>query len=197
MAGVVDPMAPGAATATGVLRDEHRIILDVVGVLERVLDGADQSHSPDGAAIADCLTFFRLFTDACHHSQEEDVLFEELVERGLSRTEGPIAVMLLEHEQGRAFVRAMTTAFDAASGGRSSDWTDFERSARDYIALIRGHIMKEDGILFEMADGLISGRACRAMCERYHPACLERLQGRTKRELEALAAALVERCPPG
>lgn len=186
-------------TATRGLRDEHQLILMVLGAFERVmvLLRADQENPAPSVveAVDDCLAFFRLFADACHHSQEEDVLFVELVDRGMPREVGPIAVMLAEHDQGRVLVRAMIAAQERANGGDADAWSVLERAARDYVALLRGHIMKEDGVLFEMADRLIAGPACREICERYHTACLDKLEGRTRLELEELAASLVERFP--
>jgi len=192
-------MTTGDTRATAVLRVEHRLILKVLGVLERILDASFSGAAPappEAETVSDCIHFFRLFTDACHHGQEEGVLFEELVERGMSRTSGPIGVMLTEHEQGRAHVRAMTAALERATQGESEAWAVLEQAGRDYISLLRRHIMKEDGVLFEMADRMITGPACAEVCDRYHMACLEKLEGRTKQELEQLAESLLERYPP-
>ena len=186
-------------TATIGLREEHRLILQVLGAFERVmvrLHAEPENPTPAVVeAIDDCLAFFRLFADACHHSQEEDVLFAELVDRGMPREVGPIAVMLAEHDQGRALVRAMIAAQEKATGGDADSWADLERAARDYVSLLRRHIMKEDGVLFEMADRMIAGPACHEICERYHTVCLDKLEGRTRLELQELAASLVERFP--
>jgi hemerythrin-like domain-containing protein len=186
-------------TATIGLREEHRLILQVLGAFERVmvrLRAEPENPTPAVVeAIDDCLAFFRLFADACHHSQEEDVLFAELVDRGMPREVGPIAVMLAEHDQGRALVRAMIAAQEKATGGDADSWADLERAARDYVSLLRRHIMKEDGVLFEMADRMIAGPACHEICERYHAVCLDKLEGRTRLELQELAASLVERFP--
>lgn len=190
---------PADLSATHSLREEHQLILKVLGAFERVMDKMpDPEERPDRrdiVAIDDCLTFFRLFADACHHGQEEDILFEELVDRGMPREVGPIAVMLVEHEQGRALVCAMTAALKRTKDGDADAWSVLERSSRDYVALLRGHIMKEDGVLFEMADRLITGPACHEICERYHTACLDKLEGRTRLELEELATSLAERFP--
>lgn len=92
-------------TATGVLRREHQLILSVLGAFEKILDGAPPpprdgqgpgatEGSPSPVPVddfEDCLTFFRSFTDACHHAKEEDVLFhelEELARRIVARTGG-------------------------------------------------------------------------------------------------------------
>lgn len=191
---------PGDVSATRGLREEHQLILKVLGAFERLMAGlrvqpGDPAPS-DVVAVDDCIAFFRLFTDTCHRKQEEDILFEELVDRGMPREVGPIALMLAEHVQATALVQAMTAALERANGGDADAWPVLDQSARDYVALLRGHIMKEDGVLFEMADRLIAGPACHEICERYHTACLEKLEGRTRLELEELAASLLERFPP-
>lgn len=187
-------------TATRNLRDEHRRILEVVGVLDRILDPT--AETLDLGAIEGCIEFFRLFTDACHHGKEEDVLFPELVARGMREDQGPIAVMLYEHEVGRALVRRMATAAERLAGHGSAGGIDtsardeLELAGREYVSLIRSHILKEDGVLFEMADQMIEGPACQRVCGTYHEICGRRFDGRTHADLEALAAELLEAYPP-
>lgn len=188
-----DPVRRAAAEdadATASLREEHRLILEVLGVLERLLEAERLDPGP----LGDCVSFFRKFTDACHHGKEEEVLFPALVERGMPRDAGPIAVMLEEHERGRSLVARMAGALERAGGEGAGD--ELRDAGRRYIELLRDHIRKEDGVLFEMADGAIPPPACRRLCEAYHEACARRLRGSTREELEALAARLVREHPP-
>jgi hypothetical protein len=53
------------------------------------------------------------------------------------------------------------------------------------------HIGKENHILFNMADGMISGSACETLCARYDEVCKRRFDGRTKEDLEQLAAEIL------
>lgn len=185
-------MNPGA---TRVLRDEHVLILEVAGVLERILEAPPSPGALDLGALEECVRFFRLFADACHHGKEEGHLFPELEALGMSRSAGPIAVMLEEHRQGRALVRTMAEALEAARGdGRSAELRLLDAAFR-YIDLIRGHILKEDNILFEMADRMVGARACQRLCQDYDGVCSGRFDGCTKAELEALASSLRGRYP--
>jgi len=174
-------------TATGMLRDEHQLILSVVDVLDETLN----KSTLDFDVIDRCISFFRLFADACHHGKEEDLLFPELIEQGMPGDAGPIAVMLAEHVQGRLFVRGMAEAMAGARAGDETAATSLRDSAHDYIDLIRPHIGKEDNILFEMADGMVVGDACRLLCDRYDVVCQRRFEGKTKDDLEAIAASLM------
>lgn len=185
--------ASGEETATARLREEHRLILDVAGVLERLVDRSETDQETDFDAFGDSIEFVRLFADACHHGKEEDLLFPALEQRGLPRDSGPIAVMLEEHRMGRECARRMSAALEPARGGDGTALRSLRAAARDYVALIRGHILKEDGVLFEMADRMVEGPACRSLCGDYDTVCARRFEGCTKRELERLASDLVRR----
>jgi len=173
-------------TATEMLRAEHRLILEVASVLERVLEIGGGDHD----TLGDCVAFFRLFADACHHGKEEDLLFPALQDEGMPGDAGPIAVMLHEHRLGREFIRRMSDALPRSGSGDSAAAVEVADAGRGYIELIRGHIAKEDGILFEMADGMVIGPACRDLCSAYDEVCARRFEGRTLQDLEDLAESL-------
>ena len=179
-------------TATSGLREEHQWILKVAGVLETILD-REPDHGLDLAAVEACVSFIRLFADACHHGQEEDLLFPELQARGMPRETGPLAVMLQEHEMGRSYARQMAKALPKVREGESDAREILVNSARGYIRLIRGHIHKEDNVLFNMADQAVVGPACRKLCDAYDVVCQRRFEGMTKEELEEMAEGLLEK----
>jgi hemerythrin-like domain-containing protein len=87
----------------------------------------------------------------------------------------------------------MASALPKARDGDAEARLVLVNSARGYIQLIRGHIQKEDHVLFNMADQVVTGPACEKLCEEYGHVCQRRFEGRTKEELEALAQALSER----
>jgi hemerythrin-like domain-containing protein len=182
-------------TATDGLRDDHQWILKVAGVLENILD-REPEEGLDLDAVEDCVSFIRLFADACHHGQEEDLLFPELQARGLPRETGPLAVMLQEHEMGRSFARQMVKALPGARAGEAGARQILVNAARGYIKLIRGHINKEDNVLFNMADKAVVGSACEKLCAEYGVVCQRRFEGRSKEELEALAMRLIQEYGP-
>lgn len=179
-------------TPTGMLREEHQLILKVLDVLQKVLEKGD-SADWDIESMEDCVAFFRLFADACHHGKEEDLLFPELEARGMSREQGPIAVMLFEHQQGRALVGQMADALPGARDGEAEPLARFETAARAYIQLLRGHIHKEDNVLFNMADFMVDQQGCQRLCNDYDVVCARRFEGQTKDELERIAGNLVQR----
>jgi hemerythrin-like domain-containing protein len=182
-------------TPTRILRDQHRNILKIADLLEEVLSLEPEPGAFDYDAIADCISFIRLYADALHHGKEEDLLFPELENVGMSRHAGPIAVMLHEHEQGRAYAGAMAEALPAARSGDEQAQRRLANAGHGYIALIRGHILKEDNILFNMADQMIDASACRSLCAAYDGVCQRQFDGCTVSELEGILARLVEKYP--
>lgn len=141
--------------ATELLMSEHRIVEKVLNSLESAANKLERNEAVRAGFFVDAAQFSKGFTDGCHHRKEEGVLFKALVHNGVSDSTGPVAVMLAEHEQGRKYIKAMRTAAEEMEKGDSSAAGRVIENARGYIALLRQHIMKEDNILFPMADRVI------------------------------------------
>jgi hemerythrin-like domain-containing protein len=139
--------------ATALLSDEHRVIERVLAALERL------TEKPALASLDSwkkALDFIRRFADQCHHLKEEKILFLALEEHGIPNEGGPIGMMLIEHEEGRSYVRAMFDALGKIEAGDSSAQAALYDNAKQYLRLLREHIQKEDEILFRMADEVLS-----------------------------------------
>jgi hemerythrin-like domain-containing protein len=143
-------------TPTQILNAEHRVILRVLACLERIREQAVAQGHLDGDSAAEAIAFFREFADRCHHGKEERHLFGLMERRGVPLAGGPIGVMLSEHDLGREQVRGMDAALSGASQGQPDALRGFAEHARLYVELLRAHIAKEDGILFPMADQVLS-----------------------------------------
>ena len=138
--------------ATEILMDEHRVIEQMLSVMDEMADRALQRGTLDSQGAAQAIDFIRTFADKCHHAKEEDVLFVSMEAVGFPHDNGPIAVMLHDHDSGRAFVRAMADVVDDAARGDTDALRTFANNARSYTEMLRAHIQKEDRILYPMAD---------------------------------------------
>jgi hemerythrin-like domain-containing protein len=65
-------------------------------------------------------------------------------------------MMLMEHEEGRSYVRAMFAAISLIEAKNEAAKENLLSTAQAYCRLLREHIQKEDEILFRMADEVIS-----------------------------------------
>ena len=143
--------------AIQILMDEHRRIEQLLGSLESYVVAIEQGLAPERATLADYATFFRGFADAQHHGKEEDLLFKRMLERGMPRQTGPLAVMYHEHTLGRARVKTLRE-LGAGSGPLAPVEVELAvESSSAFVELLRAHILKEDRILYPMAERLLSG----------------------------------------
>ena len=140
---------------TDVLKEEHRGIELMMDILEAILQRMEKNENPDLGHLGRILEFFQVFADKCHHGKEEDLLFPSLEAAGVPREGGPVAVMLSEHEHGRAFIRGMKAGIEQMKSGNPDDSSVFRENAWNYIMLLRQHIDKEENILFRIADAHI------------------------------------------
>ena len=144
--------------ATQILMDEHRVIERVLGALEATAARMSAGATVRAEFFLQAAEFIATFADGCHHRKEEGVFFPALEAAGIPRAGGPIGVMLAEHEEGRRITRGLRAAAERMQAGDATAATEARRKALEYAALLRQHIMKEDNILFPMADGAIQGR---------------------------------------
>ena len=145
------------AKAIEILMGEHRLIEQVLGSLETYVVGVEQGLPPTRSILADYAAFFRGFADACHHGKEEDILFQRMLERGMPRQTGPLAVMFHEHVLGRARVAALRGLGEAQGPLTPVEVQLAVENASSFIELLRAHILKEDRILYPMAERLLTG----------------------------------------
>ena len=93
--------------ATEILMQEHRLIDRVLTTLEAGAARVDAGQPMRPGFFIEATDFVKGFADGCHHRKEEGVLFTAMVDSGLPRESGPIAVMLAEHEEGRVYTRGL------------------------------------------------------------------------------------------
>ncbi|HEY3277692.1 MAG TPA: hemerythrin domain-containing protein [Syntrophorhabdaceae bacterium] len=140
--------------ATEQLRNEHEGVKVMLGILGKMGHQLETTGNVGKDHFEKVLEFLKVFVDKCHHGKEEDLLFPALEAAGVPK-DGPIAVMLYEHEMGRSYVRAMSEAFSLYISGNKSSSEGIVRNSREYIVLLNAHIEKENNVLFVMADDLL------------------------------------------
>ena len=143
------------------LMDEHEVILQVLLAAEREsfeLQSGAALQSEFWLGVAD---FLAEYADRGHHAKEEEQLFPALIAQGMDAQQGPIAVMLHEHDQGRALLR------DLRTGIADNDAGAVAKSAAAFAFLLRDHIQKENMILFEMARSMLPADVAREMSAKF------------------------------
>jgi len=152
---------------TQVMSDEHQLILRMIALVETNTARMEQGKFRNWQFFLDAVDFIRNYADRFHHAKEEDVLFVALADNGMPEKSSPIEAMHIEHEQGRAFVRALEEAAQRALAGEAGQLPVIAENARGYAALLRGHIDKEDQILYPLAERILPAEVRERMLAAY------------------------------
>ncbi len=171
--------------ATQVLRKEHDAILSMLDATDEVARRLYAGERVEPKTLDGLVEFFRLFADRCHHGKEEDLLFRLLEKKGMPVAGGPIGVMLQEHEQGRSLTRQMADAATEYRKGASAAGAGWAEAARHYVPLLRGHIAKENDILFVLADRMLSPEEQDTLAGDFERIELEKMGAGTHERLHA------------
>ncbi len=144
-------------TATDILRDEHALILRALLSLEMAAERRGAGGVLPEGLWSGMIGWLRAFADRNHHAKEETALFPAMVKAGVPAGDGPIAVMLEEHAEGRALLATMSTGAPV----------DQAAAAHRYIRLLREHIDKENGLLFPLAEAVLDARDQAEVCREF------------------------------
>ncbi len=155
---------------TRVMVDEHKLILRMIALVEKYSSLMEAGKFRNWQFFIDAVDFIRNYADRFHHAKEEDVLFVELIKNGMPEQQSPIEAMRIEHDQGRAHVRGMEEATQKAIAGESGQIPVIAQHARGYIELLRGHIQKEDDILYPLAERVLPEEVRPGMLSAYRAA---------------------------
>jgi hemerythrin-like domain-containing protein len=136
-----------------VLLGEHRTILQVLDEVERESRRLENDRVLREVFWRDLLRFADEFDAGLHHKKEEALLFPALERAGLSATSGPTAVLRDEH--GR--IQFARDRLESALQAR--DHLRLTTAVAAYVDRVRGHVMKENQILFPLARRLLQPSA--------------------------------------
>lgn len=176
-------------TPIEVLVEEHEKIVRVLDALDGWADGLDGSDEGERPVLRKFMTCIREFVDPIHHGKEEDILFALMVEHGFPKQQGPIAVMLHEHDLARRLIATMHGLAEREAPWSEAERAEAKRAAGSYTELMRQHIDKENGILYPMADARLPPAVQVDMAARFER--FAETTGARDAELRALAEQLV------
>lgn len=142
---------------------EHDAILFALRVLEEITNRINEGQDVPTGDIIELIDFLKLFADKCHHGKEEGFYFPAIEAAGIPRINGPIGVMLSEHDVGRGFIKEMENSVSE----KTSDKDGFVKGAQRYIALLRSHIEKENKVLFPMGDEKLTETVHQELLEEF------------------------------
>jgi len=139
-------------TTTQNLENDHVQILRLTEIMQKMAERKTENVEQLELVV----NLVRKFADGFHHAKEEDLLFPMLGKKGFSPQHGPVAVMLAEHVQGRAFIKGVADGIEAFKEGNREALESVYSNLEEYAFLLTAHIGKENNMLFRMADQVLS-----------------------------------------
>jgi len=132
------------------LIEEHKPIRRALDVLEAMRAKVERGDSTDRHDVNALLIFLHYFADACHQAKEESILFPVL-ERVKKRAPSmELEGLLEEHNQERSLIeQTQITLF-------TEEHREFIQNVRKLIDLLSGHMVKEEQVLFPLAEQILT-----------------------------------------
>ncbi len=131
------------------LVNDHKLIISLLDVIDKI----DNSKNYENNYFEKIIYVIKNFADKFHHGKEEEILYPYVIEhKGFSKENGPVAIMFIEHDEGRGYVKK---ASDELKNTTANNKLIIE-NLKSYSELLRSHIYKEDNILYPMIDSVIT-----------------------------------------
>jgi hemerythrin-like domain-containing protein len=132
-----------------VLREEHRNIEKLLGVLEQELSIFDRRERPDYETLQAVIDYFAEYPARCHHPKE-DMIIGALAARNpaSARALGDISA---DHAQEDERLRRLAHTLENVRNGGELSRQTVDEVVREFIAHERQHIAHEERALFPAA----------------------------------------------
>ncbi len=127
---------------------EHETIKVSLRVLDEISHRIESGNVIPVEDITAQIQFLKLFVNSYHHCKEECILYPAMEESGIHRENGPIGMMLDQHETLREYLLQMEDSVSVTPIKRD----EFIKSARGYTSLLRYNIRNENSVLLPIAD---------------------------------------------
>jgi hemerythrin-like domain-containing protein len=138
------------------LGEEHKQIQAMLDVLEALAEAVQKGAAWEREDLDAVIDYFREFGDLSHHDKEETILVPALIEAELSWYDGPLAELRREHRQERYLLRSIRHLAHQSAHWSKDDRAHFASLAREFVTFLRGHVEKEDTVLFPLAQQKLS-----------------------------------------
>jgi hemerythrin-like domain-containing protein len=143
-------------TPTEDLIHEHQAIKVMLSIMSNIAENIKANKEFDAQDVGKIVDFLKTFADRCHHGKEEIALFPALVSAGIPKESGPVGVMLHEHTIGRGYIKEISNELEKCETDSAHSSLLLAGSLINYVNLLQNHILKEENVLFQMANKVLS-----------------------------------------
>jgi hemerythrin-like domain-containing protein len=154
--------------ARGQLMIEHRLIERMLTIIQDTLAEVEKTKKIAPLFVDKAVDFIQTYADRTHHGKEEDILFRDLNNKGLSEADRQVMNELIEeHVFGRSTTKALVEANTRYRNGDSSALEDVARCLRTLVDFYPKHIEKEDKVFFPASRAYFAEAEDQAMLAKF------------------------------
>ncbi|MGB6543183.1 MAG: hemerythrin domain-containing protein [Xanthobacteraceae bacterium] len=129
-----------------ILRQEHRGIEKLLGVLERELSVFDRGDRPDYEVVLAVIDYFKGYPDSCHHPKE-DIIVEKFKARD-PLAASTIGDLQAEHREGARRLQRVAQAVEDVLSDQGLLRQAVNDIVRDFVNHERRHMAMEERVVF-------------------------------------------------
>lgn len=144
---------------TDILKKDHRIIKDIIKILESCAMSLDERGKCDSDILKGSMNLIKNFTHKYHRRTEEGVLFKMAEKKDAPWGAVNIGSMLREHEESAEHVRHLADLLrESVNGGiiNKKSRKAVIKNLYAYSSLLSGHLLQEEKILYPMIESLLT-----------------------------------------
>jgi hemerythrin-like domain-containing protein len=147
---------------------EHRLIERMISIIQDALARVEKTRKIDPLFVDKAVDFIRIYADRTHHGKEEEIMFRDLNDKGLSDEDRWVMNELIEeHVFGRNNTKALVEANARYRNGDSSALKDIINCLRTLVDFYPKHIEKEDKVFFPASRTYFSDAEDQAMLAEF------------------------------
>jgi hemerythrin-like domain-containing protein len=129
-----------------ILRQEHRNIEKLLGVLEREFSVFDRGDRPDYEVVLAVVDYFKGYPDSCHHPKE-DIIVEKFKARD-PLAASTIVDLQAEHREGARRLQRVAQAVEDVLSDQGLLRQTVNDIVRDFVNHERRHMATEERVVF-------------------------------------------------
>ncbi len=131
------------------LEIEHDLIKRIFPLVRKQVRSIEETERVDSNFIQLFTDFFTTYLDVAHHGKEEDILFEEMKKKNLSKEHEEMMQELIdEHKLGRELIKEVLNKNGAYVKGDITAIDSIIKNLKKFNEIYEEHIDKEDNDYF-------------------------------------------------
>lgn len=131
------------------LGKDHRNLTRLLSLFDDILDRFDGGEEPDYDIMEDMLAYMESYADRIHHPAE-DLIFKRLMEHSGDGRQ-LLELLIQQHKTLGEMNKRFRDTLDGIVHGEVIPRDQLSRQGREYCALLRTHMLREDNEAFELA----------------------------------------------